>query len=152
MMAKISDEIRKWRENKCGCVDGDFVTKMSFDELMAIANRIDAEMMGLPKDRDGKTWTSREECFWASANKEGYHNFGCVALRDGRWYVEDVDGMYYEAESVWHERPDSLERIAGELEGLSVDSSDNYYVFRRASELADRIRKLAAKDGDYGPF
>ena len=48
--------------------------------------------------------------------------------------------------SVFHARPDSWKRIAAELEGLSVDSSDNYYVSTHCSELADRIRRLAAKE------
>ena len=42
-MAKISDEIRKWcaSENDTEC--GGFVTKVSFDELSTLADRIDAE-------------------------------------------------------------------------------------------------------------
>jgi len=118
---KISDELRDW----CG------------------------RMVELPQSADGKIWTGREVCFWTSAEQAGYHNFGCVGLRDGRWYVEDVYGMYYEAESVWHERPDSLERIADELEDLSADSmvTDTNLVSARALSLAKRIRKLAAKEG-----
>lgn len=48
--------------------------------------------------------------------------------------------------SVFHTRPDSFARIAAELEGLSVDSSDNYYVSTHCSKLADRIRRLAEKE------
>ena len=52
-MAKISDEIRKWcaSENDTEC--GGFVTKVRFDELSTLADRIDSEMVELPKDRDG---------------------------------------------------------------------------------------------------
>lgn len=148
-MAKISDKIRKW----CGRNDfdarGNFVAEDSFIELCCLADRIDSEMVELPQSADGKIWTGREVCFWTNAEQEGYHSFGCVALRNGKWHVEDTDGMDYEAESVWYERPDSLERIAKELEGLSVDSSDNYYVSTHCSKLAERIRKLemAGVDG-----
>jgi len=142
-MMKISDEIRNW----CAVHKGKLTCNDDFEKLCAIADRIDAETVELPRSADGCIWTGREDCFWTNAEQEGYHSFGCVALRNGKWHVEDIDGMDYEAESVWYERPDSFERIAKELEGLSVDSSDNYYVSTHCSKLADRIRKLA-KEGE----
>lgn len=140
----ISDEIRDWCDtSKDSIIDFDDGNKL-FD----LADRIDTEMIELPKSADGQIWTGREVCFWTSAEQAGYHNFGCVALRDDKWYVEDVYGTYYDAESVWYERPDSLECIADELEGLSVDSmiSDTNLVSARALSLAKRIRKLAKKE------
>ena len=49
-----------------------------------------------------------------------------------------------------HTIPDSFERIADDLEGLSVDSmiSDINLVSARALSLAKRIRRLAEKKED----
>lgn len=135
----ISDEIREWCDtSKDSIIDFDEGNK-----LLDLADRIDNEMIELPKSADGKIWTGREMCFWTRA---GYHNFGCVALRDDKWYVEDVYGMNYNAESVWYERPDSLECIADDLDEMvdAEDSADD--VYEKLADLADRIRKLAKKE------
>lgn len=135
----ISDEIREWCDiSKDSIIDFDEGNK-----LLDLADRIDNEMIELPKSADGKIWTGREVCFWTRA---GYHNFGCVALRDDKWYVEDVYGMNYNAESVWYERPDSLECIADDLDEMvdAEDSADD--VYEKLADLADRIRKLAKKE------
>ena len=135
----ISDEIREWCDtSKDSIIDFDEGNK-----LLDIADRIDTEMIELPKSADGQIWTGREVCFWTRA---GYHNFGCVSLRDDKWYVEDVYGTYYEAESVWYECPDSLECIADELDEL-VDAADSVDdTCEKLADLADRIRKLAKKE------
>lgn len=141
---KISDEIRK----RCAAHDGTITHKGDFEKPCAPADRIDKETVGLPRSADGYIWTGREGCFRVSAEQEGRHSFGRVAPRNGKWYVEDIDGMDYEAESVWYERPDSFKRIAEELEGLSADSSYNYYVSTHRLNLADRIRKPAKKEDE----
>lgn len=141
---KASDELRQWSDANCGgYIDGELR-----DELCAIADRIDNEMVELPVSADGEILTGGEMCFWTSAEQEDRHSFGCVVLRCGEWYVEDTSGIHtYRAESVWCHRPDSFERIAKELEGLSVDSGDNHYVSTHCSDLAERIRRLA-KEGE----
>lgn len=141
-MSKISDEIRKITERY-----RDWLIKPC-KELNDLADRIDAEMIELPKSADGKIWTGREVCFWTNDTDEGYHQFDSLTCRNGVWFVEDIHNTTYTSESVFYERPDSWERIAAELEGLSVDSSDNYYVSTHCSKLANRIRKLAKEQGD----
>lgn len=141
----ISDEIRKWCDRNVEG-RGNFVTDDSFSELLDLADRIDSEMVELPRSVDGQIWTGREVCFWTSAEQEGYHNFGCVALRDDKWYVEDVHGTYYEAESVWYERPDSLDCIADELDELVDAARWSDDSCEKLADLADRIRKLAKKE------
>lgn len=42
-MSKISDELRNWCESEDGTECGGFVTKASFNKILAIADRIDAE-------------------------------------------------------------------------------------------------------------
>lgn len=138
----ISDEIREWCDTSKNSI-------IDFDEgnkLLDLADRIDNETVELPRSADGYVWTGREVCFWTGAEQEDYHNFGCVALRDDKWYVEDVHGVYYEAESVWYERPDSLERIAAELDELVDAARPADDSCEKLADLADRIRKLAKKE------
>ena len=51
----------------------------------------------------------------------------------------------YEAGAAWHERPDSFERIADELDAW-VDRPASYKEHKEFHTFADRIRKLAAKE------
>lgn len=140
-MTKISNEIREWCDLCGGIIDSDDKA-----ELHTLTDRIDNETVELPRSADGYVWTGREVCFWTGAEQEDYHNFGCVAIRDNKWYVEDVYGIYYNAESVWYERPDSLECIADELDEMvdAEDSADD--VYEKLADLAERIRKLAKKE------
>ena len=139
-MSKISDEIREF-------IDDDGLFPNQIDELRCIADRIDTEMVELPKSADGKIWTGREVCFWTGATEGDWHKFDGLHYADGRWCVEDKDFERYPAASVWYERPDGLERIANELEKWcdSVDVDGD--ACGKPRELADRIRRLAAKEG-----
>lgn len=136
-MAKISDEIRD------DFVRGDGVDAASYYKLLSIADRIDAEMMELPRDRDGvpihvgdTVWINSGQIVHVTriAFQQDKTTLVCWT---GNQYMDRLPG------EVTRERPDSWERIACELEGLSVDSSDNHYVSTHCSKLADRIRKLA---------
>ena len=139
----ISDEIRDWCDtSKDSIIDFDEGNK-----LLDIADRINSEMIELPKSADGQIWTGREVCFWTSAEQEGYHNFSCVALRDDKWYVEDVYGMDYEAESVWYERPDSLERIIDDIETFGNEADINDATVEFLCKIQERICMLAKKKG-----
>lgn len=143
-MAKISDEIRKW----CGicrdsCIDGD-----DCDKLRALADRIDAEMVELPRDRDGMPIHVGDTVYDKFGDGEE-ETVRSITLTSGTAAVTTVCHGFkagVRPADLTHTRPDSLERIANELEGLSVDSSDNYYVSTHCSNLADRIRKLAEKE------
>ncbi len=141
-MAKIGDEIR------------DFVKRSYEDEymdpkeLLALADRVNAEMVELPLSADRKIWTGREECFWIEARGGAWsrHSLCSLDLIDGsRWYVRDTGGLGYEAGAAWHERPDSFERIADELDAW-VDRPASYKEHKEFHTFADRIRKLAAKE------
>lgn len=152
-MIKISDQIRNWCEFEDGTECGGFVTKASFNKLLALADRIDAETVELPKSADGKIWTGREVCFWTGATEGDRHEFNSLAYINGGWCVEDKHWQRYPAVSVWYERPDSFERIADELEAWCDDSDvdgDACDVDGDACDvpraIADRIRKLAEKE------
>lgn len=138
----ISDEIRKVADK----YDVTHVTP-----LYVLADRIDAEMVELPKDADGVPWTSHEEYFWIETigGESVCHRLRSLALVDGsRWCVEDAEGLMYEAGAAWHERPDGLGRIAREMDEWrfermrDLDEVD----FDDLGLFAERIRKLAKDD------
>ena len=136
-MSKISDELRERGNGYYEQRNGDC------EWFHAIADRIDAEMIELPKSADGKIWTGREVCFWTGATNEDRHIFDGVTLNDGKWYIEDTACRKYNAESVWFERPDSFERIAEELDEMVDAASNADDTCEKLSDIALRIRILA---------
>lgn len=148
-MSKISDEIRNWCEFKDGTECGGFVTKASFNKILALADRIDSEMVELPKDRDGVTIHVGDTVY----GEDGM-SYKVVSISFGRWpggvTVNAVNGF-----SKWrdlipgkmtHISPDSWKRIADELDEM-VDASDSADDrCEKLANLADRIRKLAKKE------
>ena len=107
---------------------------------------LDAKMVELPLSADGYVWTGREECFWTGSADEDWHKFDGIHYADGRWCVEDNDCERYPAASVWYTRPDSLERIADELDEMvdTADLADDNC--EKLANIADRIRNLAKKE------
>ena len=145
---KVSDEIRNWCEFEDGTECGGFVTKASFNKLLALVDRIDGEMVELPQSADGKIWTGREVCFWTGATEGDRHEFNSLTYINGRWCVEDKHWQRYPAESVWYERPDSWERIADDLDEMVDSKHTEDDMCEKLAGIADRIRRLATKKGD----
>lgn len=206
---KISDELRKW-------CDGADVDGNACDELRVLADRIDREMMELPKDAEGEpirigdvlyssgnefrvvniTVKVNEVCVAIYANDgtfcpwvnpkylsrknpeplepevldadgvpinvgdtvygdddpeqlivDSFDGPGCVCLT----LAKSPNGILYiiEPSRLSHQRPDSWERIASDMEDFAVNNEINggHEVFDRAMEFTDRIRKLAKKEG-----
>lgn len=133
-MSGISDEIRKVAD------------EYDVLPLYGLADRIDAEMVELPKDADGKIWTGREVDFWTGAADGDWHKFNSLAYIDDRWCVEDSDFERYPAVSVWYERPDGLERIADELEAWCDCTDVDGDACDEPRDIVERIRKLAEKE------
>lgn len=88
----ISDDIRKWC-NLCGGI----IDSGDKAELRDLTDRIDNEMVELPKSADEKIWTGREVCFWTGATEGDWHDFNSLVYINGKWYVEDHDGQRYPA-------------------------------------------------------
>lgn len=146
MDGKISDEIHKW----CAFNEDTIIDNDDCDELRALADRIDAEMVELPLSADRKIWTGREECFWIEARGGAWsrHSILSLDLIDGsRWYVRDTGGLGYEAGAAWSERPDSFERIADELDNFADANYASGLLKQGIKDFSDRIRKLA-KEGE----
>lgn len=148
-MAKISDEIREWVRRALAD------EHMDLRELGALADRIDAEMAELPRGKDGRPIHVGETVY--GEDGRAWHVRGVTIGEKSIAHPEHVIRATSDAEQLrylkpeWltHERPDSLERIADELDEWSEDNRVNGddEVFRRAGDLADRIRKLAKREG-----
>ena len=150
-MSEISDELRKRAKT-------DYIAKRYGEDnwLIHLADRIDAEMMELPRDRDGVPINVGDTVY--GEDGRAWHVEG-ISLG---WWAKWVEGHVVHAmgdsgqwrdlmpEWLTHERPDSWERIADELEEWSEDNRVNgdREVFDRARDFSERIRKLAEREGE----
>lgn len=139
-MSEISDEIRE------------FVRRSYADEhmdprkLIALADRVDTELVELPRDKDGVP-IHLGDTVYAHGFPDGNGGATCevcsIEFNEGRESSIEIttSGIvtYRTPSSLTHELPDSWERIAEEIEKADVDG---------CIEWAGRIRKLA-KEGEH---
>ena len=134
-MTDISDELRKVAD------------EYDVLPLYKLADRIDSEMVELPKDADGVP-IHVGDTVWGciSGMQMAVHE---LRLTD-RWTISTDTGFIPKASAVTHVRPDSWERIADELEEWREDNrvNGNSEIFDRAADFSERIRKLAEKEGE----
>ena len=124
------------------------------DAFFDIADRIDAETVELPKDADGVPIHVGDTVY--GGDGRAWHVKGISLGRWAKWVEGHVvhamgdSGQWRDLMPEWltHELPDSLERIANELEEWSEDNRVNgdREVFDRAADFADRIRRLAERE------
>ena len=107
-MSKISDEIHVW----CDLYFG----KVSFNDdcnrLHDIANRIDAEMVELPRDRDGVP------IHVGDVLTDGEYTFRVdelAAFGDGSWSIRNEDGNAWAACDVTHHHEPTVEDVLREM-------------------------------------
>lgn len=140
---KISDEIRKWCDFYCG----KSINRYDCDNLSALADRIDSEMVELPKDRDGfpihigdKVWTVENS---AVSLKVRFITLFANGKAEVNAVGEGCDA-YVDPSALVHTCPaDSFERIACDIES----SKGTVLISEKTlDDWADRIRKLAAKE------
>ncbi|MGN9233702.1 hypothetical protein ACTM8Z_00125 [Atopobiaceae bacterium HCP3S3_D6] len=139
---RISDEIREWGIDT---FSGDEIRAIK--ELRDLADRIDREMVELPRDCGGVP----------------IHVGDTVWLKDGRVALVDVvkfmqerdvhikcwTGYQYTEllpEEVARARPDSLGRIADELDEMADAARHADDTCERLAGLAERLRLLAKED------
>lgn len=139
MAKKISDEVREVCDI-CAC----------HDELCALADRIDRELVELPRDRDGVP-IHVGDTVWNVDNGIEFTATSITLYANGVTKVDaSCEGCraHTSPSDFTHTRPDSWERIAEELEEWKEDNrvNGNGEVFFRAGDLADRIRRLADKE------
>ena len=159
-MSKISDELRNWCDiNWDGCAGGDYIDEDGFNELRELADRIDAEMAELPKDREGMpihvgdtVWMADKGALELTVRSITLHACGEVNVD------ASCDGCHAHVgpSDLTHECSDSFERIADELERYTNDScSEDEIDGATASTLVDfaeRIRRLAKKEESNEPI
>lgn len=138
-MSSITNEIRKWCDKNNLDANLYFGTGARI-ELNEIVNRIDREMVELPKDKDGVPIHVGDMV----------QSYDCPPMRvgslefNGSWKIRTVKGMFQNSHLLIHSEPDSLERIANELGGTGDWYNDNGgYVTPMLRDWSERIRKLA---------
>ena len=138
---KISDEIRSWCETYCGCKIGLGVC----DELRWLADRIDREMVRLPKDADGVPIHVGDTVYGCRSGMK--MTISELRMTMDKWFISTSRG-YLTDTTITHVIPDSWEHIADELDEMvdSADSADDSC--ERLAYLAERIRKLAEKEDE----
>lgn len=136
-MSEIGDELRKVAD------------EWDVTPLYALADRIDAEMVELPKDADGKPMHLRDKIYDLNGYEHAvislnlYNDLGVPT-----WMVGIGFGNEVSPRDLTHTRPDSLERIADELDewrfehmhDLVADGLNDLRLF------AERIRSLAERE------
>lgn len=145
-MSYISDELRKHAKRMRNLRIFTYKDPSEYEHL---ADRIDEEMVELPKDADGKPIHVGDTVY----DKDGNDGVVCTLTLnslDGKWLIgiEDMDAMCG-PNLLTHECPDSWSRIADELDewrfehmrDLEADGLNDMSLF------ADRIRRLAKERG-----
>lgn len=129
MTVKIGDELR-------ACASTAWLNHM--------ADRIDLEMIELPKDADGKPIHVGDTVWGCRSGMK--MTVGDIRMTTNGWFISTSRGYLTDA-AVTRTRPDSLESIADEIEeSLGTVFIDDSIL----CGWADRIRKLAANWRDHG--
>lgn len=132
-MISISEELR-------GITDTD-----DCDELRYLADRIDAEMVELPKDRDGAPIHVGDTVYGCRSGMK--MTISELRMTTNGWFISTSSGYLTDAK-VTHTRPDRWECIANELEAWCDDEDVYGDVCEKPRDLVERIRKLAKEQND----
>ena len=127
------------------------------EDLVSIADRIGAQMVELPRDADGKPIHLGDTVF----TNDDPGTSWCVRYIELRSDREPSIGIessgvntYRPPSCLTHERHDSLERIADELEEWRKDAAGDCRIGASDEDtlhdLADRIRRLEEKEASNG--
>lgn len=138
----ISDELREWAELQRKSI----YTMRNAEKLDSIADRIDAEMVELPRDKDGVPIHVGDFVYLDDGRR------ACVTeidIKDDREYIDCWDGSRHVAcppYGITHNRPDSWDLIADELEKWCDSADVDGDACGKPRDLVDRIRRLAERD------
>lgn len=116
------------------------------DEIRELADRIDSELIELPKDRNGEYIHVGDTAYTDDGSK-AYVERICIMANTTHVKCAFSDGRIIEFQptELTHTRPDSFERIADDLDDWTAVLAD--CDVDAAHEFADRIRRLADKEG-----
>ena len=135
---RISDEIRQW----CDICCDDYIDADDCDELRDLAKRIDSEMVELPLDMDGVPIHIGDTAYLYNGFKAEVKS---IEFNQGEQTVIFTVGYngFYPPSAFTHTRPDSLVRIAEDIEeriGTGVIDGSTL------CKWVERIRKLAKEE------
>jgi hypothetical protein len=132
-MSKISDELRKYvRENTTGSAF-----------LKCLADRMDSEMVEIPRDRDGVPIHVGDTVYMDDGRKGKVTRIVLKMGEDSVHTIVYCDNFLRTPGYLTHIRPDSWERIADELESWCDGADVDGDACEKPHDLAERIRKLA---------
>ena len=147
-MQSISDEIRHFVERSYKD------EHMDPRELLALADRIDAEMVELPLDRDGGPIHGGDTVYREDGGKVEVERIILARDKTTIDFWTCGKNRFFSSSTpmrLIHTRPDSLESIAAELDEM-VETADEdtsvYDTCEKLSDFADRIRKLAKEQAN----
>lgn len=136
-MSKASDELRKVADTYD---DKAFLPKLN-GMYHDLADRIDAEMVELPRDADGKPIHVGETMYGLRGRGRMVVSLRLYGEEDPTWMVSMGTDACVHPSRITHERPDSLERIADELDEIKerfrTSDSDTFFALQ---DLAGRVR------------
>ena len=117
------------------------------EDLVSIADRIDAEMVELPKGADGKPIHIGDTVYDLNGDRTMVHSLRLYSEEKPTWLmVEDRWGVEMLPGKLTHERPDSWERIADDLDAWCDRTDVDGNSCGEPRELAERIRRLAERE------
>lgn len=145
-MSDISRELRKVADER--------LIGVANTRVSDLADRIDAEMVEWPLGADKKPIKPSQTVYKAINGDDGEYVVHSLRCSVPGWValikrVGADSSCIVRPDVLTHERPDSFERIADELEEWSEDNRVNgdSEVFDRAAEFSERIRRLAKERG-----
>lgn len=145
----MSDIGRELRDKAYRCIDQYGPTPTRMREL---ADRIDAEMVELPKDVDGKPIRVGDTVYACDDPSLEYEVSYIEYRRDVTTIGMDAPGIqtYRRPALITHERHDSWERIANELDERAGSLTKDGYKWQEDEihDFAKRIRRLAEREED----
>jgi hypothetical protein len=150
-VSEIGDEIRR-RFDVSSDSEGVIFDRDGCNKMRELADRIDAEMVELPKDSDGKPIRVGDTVYACDDPSLEYEVSYIEYRRDVTTIGMDAPGIqtYRRPVLITHERNDSWERIADELDEFRKDSANSCVICADGEDtlhnLAERIRKLAKVD------
>jgi len=145
-MGMISDELRRLARHV------EMQDAFAPDGMRDLADRIDAEMVELPKDADGVPIHVGDTVYLEDGCKAEVTRIGIgIGMGEGGIYaIVYGDNFSFRPECSTHERPDGLGCIAREMDEWrfermrDLDEVD----FDDLGLFAERIRKLAEREGE----
>lgn len=122
-MSGISDEIRKWCDINCdGCSGGDYIDEDGFNELRKFADRIDSEMVELPKDAYGEYIHEHDKVDWLDHAGTWHENATVVAVCDDGCYVMDGTVFHVHKSNIRHHHEPTVVDVMREFAEKVIDS------------------------------